>query len=81
MATRDTIVTGASAGGVQALSKLVSDLNPDLPAAVFTVLHIPTKVPSYCRTYFQREARLPVAHAVDCEEIKRGRAGPQTGDD
>lgn len=41
MATRDTSVIGASAGGVQALSKLVTDLPADLPAAVLIVLHVP----------------------------------------
>src|SRR5205085_10277689 len=40
MATRDTIVIGASAGGVQALSTVVADLPADLPAAVFIVLHV-----------------------------------------
>ena len=34
MATRDTIVIGASAGGVQALSQLIAELPPDLPAAI-----------------------------------------------
>ena len=43
MATLDTIVIGASAGGVQALTKLVADLPANLPAAVFIVLHIPAK--------------------------------------
>ena len=47
VATRDTIVIGASAGGVQALSKLVAELPPDLPAAVFIVLHIPSCAPSF----------------------------------
>ena len=38
MPTRDTIVIGASAGGVQALITLVAGLPTDLPAAVFIVL-------------------------------------------
>ena len=46
MANRDTIVIGASAGGVQALTLLVAELHKDLPAAVFIVLHIPADVPS-----------------------------------
>ena len=37
MPTRDIIVIGASAGGVQALITLVADLTVDLPAAVFVV--------------------------------------------
>ena len=40
MPTRDIVVMGASAGGVQALSKIVADLSSDLPAAVFIVLHV-----------------------------------------
>ena len=73
MATRDTIVVGASAGGVQALTKLVTDLPADLPAAVFIVLHIPIDAPSFLPGILARDAKLHVAHAVDGEEIKRGR--------
>jgi two-component system chemotaxis response regulator CheB len=74
MATRDTIVIGASAGGVQALSTLIADLPADLPAAVFIVLHIPTNAPSLLPNILSRRACIPVAHAVDGEEIRRGRA-------
>ncbi|AZO12068.1 MULTISPECIES: chemotaxis protein CheB [unclassified Mesorhizobium] len=35
-----TIVIGASAGGIEPLKRIVSDLPPDLPAAVFVVVHI-----------------------------------------
>ena len=71
MATRDTIVIGASAGGVQALSKLVADLPPNLPAAVFIVLHIPANAPSLLPDILSREARLPVGHAIDGQKIDR----------
>ena len=73
MATRDIIVIGASAGGVQALTKLVADLPPNLRAAVFIVLHIPTDAPSLLPGILSRDAKLKVAHAVNGEEIKRGR--------
>lgn len=73
MAARDTIVIGASAGGVPALMKLVADLPEDLPAAVFIVLHIPTNAPSLLPVILARDAALPVAHAVDGEPIVRGR--------
>ena len=40
MAGHDIIVVGASAGGVEALSTLVGDLDEDLPGSVFIVLHM-----------------------------------------
>lgn len=73
MATRDTIVIGASAGGVQALLNLVADLPPKLSAAVFIVLHIPTDVPSMLPEILSRDAQLPVAAAKNDEEIRTGR--------
>jgi len=73
MATRDTIVIGASAGGVQALTTLVADLPPRLPAAVFIVLHLSANAPSLLPQILGRDAKLHVAHAVDGEPIQRGR--------
>lgn len=73
MATHDTIVIGASAGGVQALLNLVTDLPPNLVAAVFIVLHIPTDVPSLLPEILSRDAQLPVAAAKNNEEIRPGR--------
>ena len=73
MATRDTIVIGASAGGVQALITLVANLPADLPAAVFIVLHVSPTVPSLLPTILARDSNLPVAHAVDGEAIMPGR--------
>ena len=73
MGTRDTIVIGASAGGVQALSTLVTALPADLPAAVFIVLHIPSAPPSLLPSILARDSALPVAHATNGEPIMRGR--------
>jgi two-component system, chemotaxis family, protein-glutamate methylesterase/glutaminase len=73
MPTHDTIVVGASAGGVQALTKLVAGLSFDLPAAVLIVLHVAPDVPSYLPAILSRDAHLPVGHAVDGEEIIPGR--------
>src|SRR5215208_7357609 len=72
MASRDTIVIGASAGGVQALSKLVSDLPADLPAAVFIVLHLASNVPSLLPEILARDSRLRVTHAKNGEPISWG---------
>jgi two-component system, chemotaxis family, protein-glutamate methylesterase/glutaminase len=73
MAAHDVIVIGASAGGVQALTKLVSGLPGDLPAAVFIVLHISPNAPSMLPAILAREAHLSVAHAKDGERIERGK--------
>lgn len=73
MATRDTIVIGASAGGVQALSALVADLPSNLPAAIFIVLHLSANSPSLLPSILAREAKLTVQHAVDGEPIEQGR--------
>jgi two-component system, chemotaxis family, protein-glutamate methylesterase/glutaminase len=72
-ATRDIIVIGASAGGVQALSTLVAALPRDLPAAVFIVLHIPTEYPSVLPVILSRDAEMAVSHAKNAERIEHGR--------
>lgn len=40
MINRDTIVIGASAGGVEALPKIIGGLPTDLNAAVFVTMHV-----------------------------------------
>ena len=72
MTTRDIIVVGASAGGVEALTALVAALPADLPAAVFIVLHIGADAPSLLPRILARDARLPVRHAIDGEPITPG---------
>jgi len=50
----------------------VADLPPDLAAAVFIVLHIPSNTPSFLPEILSRESRLPVEHAISGERIKPG---------
>lgn len=73
MATHDVIVVGASAGGVEALSRVASDLPPDLPASVLVVLHVPAQAPSSLPTILSRAGPLPASHAEDSEPLERGR--------
>lgn len=72
MATHDIIVVGASAGGVEVVTKLVEGLPPDLSAAVFIVLHIPPFARSVLPDILARSGRLPVEHPRSGEEIRRG---------
>jgi two-component system, chemotaxis family, protein-glutamate methylesterase/glutaminase len=73
MATHDTIVIGASAGGVQASTKLIAGVPAHLPAAVFLVIHISAHSPGVLPQIIGRASRLPVAHGIDGEEIRPGR--------
>jgi len=73
MPGHDIIVIGASAGGVEALQALVGDLPPDLPAAVFVVLHLAPEGPSLLPQILTRAGAVPAAVGVDGEAITPGR--------
>jgi two-component system, chemotaxis family, protein-glutamate methylesterase/glutaminase len=73
MATRDIVVIGASAGGVEAVSRIVSKLPADLPASIFVTIHFPPQGISVLPRILERAGVLPVVHAADGEEIRRGR--------
>jgi two-component system, chemotaxis family, protein-glutamate methylesterase/glutaminase len=72
MPGHDVIVIGASAGGVEALARLVSSLPEDLPAALFLVLHIPAQNPSMLPDILNRVGPLHALHPVDGQEIQYG---------
>ena len=69
---RDIVVVGASAGGVEALGTLVPGLPPELPAAVFVVLHVSPGGTSVLPQILSRKTRLQVSSARDGEAIERG---------
>lgn len=69
----DTVVVGASAGGVEALSKLVSQLPENFPAALLIVIHFPESATSLLPSILSRQGPLPAKHAEDGEQLKAGR--------
>jgi two-component system, chemotaxis family, protein-glutamate methylesterase/glutaminase len=70
MASRDIVVIGASAGGLETLQKLVKPLPPDLGATIFIVLHVHAASPSYLPLILSRAGNLPVTLPTDYEPIK-----------
>lgn len=68
----DIIVIGASAGGVDALPRLIGSLPAHLPASLFVVLHIPAQGRDQMPEIIRRTASLSVAHAVAGESVRKG---------
>lgn len=68
----DAVVVGASAGGVEILSALLSSLPARCPVAFFVVLHIPRERPSLLPEVFGQRCSLPVKEAEDKEPVQPG---------
>ena len=72
MGGRDIFVIGASAGGVEALTRLVVQFPKDLEAAVFIVQHIAPTATSYLAQILNRASPLPATQAQDGEKFELG---------
>lgn len=73
MATRDIVVIGASAGGVEALQRLCAALPADFPAAVFVVQHLSPSARSLLPQLLDRVGPLPASSPEDGDPIEAGR--------
>src|SRR3954465_11061022 len=73
MVTKDIVVVGASAGGMQALERRVAGLPADLPAAVFVVWHLAPGVRSVLPAVLNRAGPLPAAFPQDGDPIRPAR--------
>ena len=70
MQTKDIIVIGSSAGGVEALQRLCSALPADLPAAVFIAQHISPSARSVLPMLLDRAGPLRALSPVDGQDIE-----------
>jgi two-component system, chemotaxis family, protein-glutamate methylesterase/glutaminase len=79
MASKDMIVIGSSAGGVDALQRLCAALPADLPACVFIAQHLSPSARSMLPLLLDRAGPLRAVTPVDGQEIEAGHiyvAGP-----
>ncbi len=73
MKTRNIIVIGASAGGFEALKKLVAGLPPDLQASLFIVWHMSPDIRGVLPQVLNRAGKINAAHAYDGERVAPNR--------
>ena len=66
-------MVGASAGGMEALQRLVEGLPRDFPASLFVVWHLSPGVKSILPMVLGRSSGLPAAHPKDGDRIEPGR--------
>ena len=70
---RDIVVIGASAGGVEALKKLVGMLPHDLAASIFIVLHVTPWAHSQLPEILNYNGNLPALHPRSGQAIEARR--------
>ena len=73
MAKKDIVVVGASAGGMEALQKLVSRLPAGLPASVFVVWHLSPGMKSILPQVLSKAGPLKASNPQDGDRIEPGR--------
>jgi two-component system, chemotaxis family, protein-glutamate methylesterase/glutaminase len=68
----DAVAIGASAGGIEVLSVLLSSLPAVCRASFIIVMHIPRERPSLLPDLFGAKCALPVREAEDKEPVQAG---------
>jgi two-component system chemotaxis response regulator CheB len=66
----DIVAIGASAGGIEALSKLLHELPADLPATILVTLHRSPDYKNHLQSVLTRAGHRPVIFAKDGEKLQ-----------
>ena len=69
---KDIVVVGASAGGMDALQKLVSRLPAGLPASIFVVWHLSPGLKTVLPAVLSKAGPLPAINPEDGDRIQPG---------
>ena len=69
---RKLVVVGSSAGGIQALSVLVSTLKPNFPAPIVLAQHLDPNRPSNLAAILERRTELPVILVTSSTHMEPG---------
>jgi two-component system, chemotaxis family, protein-glutamate methylesterase/glutaminase len=70
--SKDIVVVGASAGGIEALQKLVAALPKDYKGTIFVVIHTGATSPNILDKILERAGPLPATNAQSWEPIRPG---------
>lgn len=80
---KDLVVVGSSAGGIGALSTLVSTLNNSFPAPIVLAQHLDPQRPSNLGSILERRSTLPVLLVTNTSQpnwrVAKFMSCPQTG--
>lgn len=66
------VVIGSSAGGINALSRLVATLPADFPAPIVLAQHLQPDRPSHLAEILERQSTLPVRMVEDRAPLRAG---------
>lgn len=66
------VVIGSSAGGIEALSRVVASLPPDFPAPIVIAQHLDPRRPSHLAEILSRHATLPIRIVEDSAALEDG---------
>ncbi len=70
MSQYDIVAIGASAGGLAALSTVLSGLSPELPASVLVVQHLHPTYESHMAELLQKRSKIKIKEAEHGETIQ-----------
>lgn len=70
---RDIVVIGGSAGALEALKTLLSQLPKDFPAPILLAVHLSADYPSILPEILSRTGSLPALHPANHEKLRPGK--------